>query len=344
LDAVAEQAQRLLALADSPQAIQAGVSDEDLRATALIDLGAAEMWSGQLDAADRHLGQALEEARRIGRRMLELQALADSAILGSVQSTAIGEQRAREAIELARAHGWEETAPFAASAYVALGTVALWRARLAEAEGWLDRAELVLPRFAEPTTAMMLYGAGAILEFARGRHEAAMTAQRAAESIQRGFATRHILASPAQARTLEVLVHIGETELVQRTLDDMDENVRATSAMRVVLATLRLARDDPEGAAPAPAPIFAGALPNDNPYWEIQALLLKARVDDALGDIGASSRALERALDLAEPTASCFPSCCTRRRRCSSASRDSAPPTPRSPCSRQVSRTFWAGT
>ncbi len=259
LDAVAEQAQRLLALADSPHALEAGIGDEGLRATALIDLGAAEMWSGQLEAAERHLGQALEEARRIGRPMLELQALADSAILGSVQSTPIGEQRAREAIELARAHGWEETAPFAASAYVALGTVALWRARLAEAEGWLDRAELVLPRFAEPTTAMMLYGARAILEFARGRHEAAMTAQRAAESIQRGFATRHILASPAQARTLEVLVHIGETELVQRALDDMDENVRATSAMRVVLATLRLVHEDPEGAAAALAPIFTGA-------------------------------------------------------------------------------------
>jgi LuxR family transcriptional regulator, maltose regulon positive regulatory protein len=128
-----------------------------------------------------------------------------------------------------------------------------------------------------------------------------MTAQRAAESIQREFATRHILASPAQARTLEVLVHMGETDLVQRALDDMDENVRATSAMRVVLATLRLAHEDPEGAAAALARIFAGASPIDNPRSEIQALVLKASAEDALGDAGASSRALERALDLAEP-------------------------------------------
>jgi LuxR family transcriptional regulator, maltose regulon positive regulatory protein len=298
LDAVAQHAQRLLALADSPHAIEVG--DEGLRATALIDLAAAEMWSGQLDAADRHLGQALEETRRIGRPMLELQALADAAILGSVGSTPIGEQRAREAIELARAHGWEETSPFAASAYVALGNVALWRARLAEAEEWLDRAELVLPRYPEPTTAMMLYGARAILEFARGRHEAAMTAERAAESIQRGFAARHALAPPAQARTLEIRVLSGETELVQRALDGMDENVRATGAMRVVLATLRLAREDPEGAVAALAPIFAGLAPIENAHWEIQALLLKASADDALGDTGASSRALERALDLAE--------------------------------------------
>jgi LuxR family maltose regulon positive regulatory protein len=301
LDAVAEHAQRLLTLADSPRVIEAGGGDEGLRATALIDLGAAEMWSGELEAADRHLGQALEETRRIGRPMLELQALADAAILGSVQSAAIGEQRGREAIELARAHGWEETSPFAASAYVALGTVALWRARLTDAEGWLDRAELVLPRFAEPTTAMAAHGARAILEFARGRHEAAMTAQRAAERIQREFATRHILASPAQARTLEVLVHTGETDLVQRALADMDENLRSTSAMRVVLATLRLAHDDPEGAAAALAPIFAGASPIDDPHWEIEALLLNAIAEDAFGDTAATSRAVERALDLAEP-------------------------------------------
>jgi LuxR family transcriptional regulator, maltose regulon positive regulatory protein len=299
LDAAAEHARRLLALADSPYAIEVG--DEGLRATALIDLAAAEMWSGQLKAADRHLGQALDETRRIGRPMLELQALADSAILGSVQCTPIGEQRAREAIELARAHGWEETTPFAASAYVALGTVALWRGRLAETEEWLDRAELVLPRYPEPTTAMVLYGAWAILEFARGRHEAAMTAQRAAESIERGFATRHILASPAHARTLEILVLMGETELVQRALAEIDAGVRAQAEMRVVLAELRLAQEDLEGAAAALAPIFAGASPVENARWEIQALLLKASVDDALGDAGASSRALERALDLAEP-------------------------------------------
>jgi LuxR family maltose regulon positive regulatory protein len=301
LVAVVEQAQRLLELADGPGAIEAGVGEEGLRATALIDLGAAEMWSGQLDVAERHLEQGLQEARRVGQPMHELQALSHSAILSLVHSRAIGEQRAREAIDLARAHGWEETAPSAATADVVLGSVTLWRGQLAEAEGWLDRAELVLRRFAQPTTAMMLYVNRAMLESARGRHEAAMTATRAAENIQQEFATRHILATTAKARTLEVLVHIGETELVERALDDMDEEVRATGGMRAVQATLRLAQDDPEGAAAALEPILDRASPIDNGRWEIQALLLKASVEDALGDTGASSRALERALELAEP-------------------------------------------
>jgi LuxR family maltose regulon positive regulatory protein len=300
LEAVAEGAQRLLELADSPGAIEAGGDDEALRATALIDLGAAQMWADQPEAAERYLEQGLEEARRIGRPMLELQALSHSAILGLVRSPAVGEQRAREAIELARAHGWEETASAAASA-VALGTVALWRGQLAEAERWLDLAELVLQRFAEPTTAMVLYAARIVLEFARGRYEAAMTAQRVVESIQRGFATRHYLATTAQARTLQVLVHAGETERVERVLDKLEEDVLATGEMRVVVATLRLAREDPEGAAAALAPIFAGAALIENPRSEIQAFLLEAVAEDALGDMGASSWALERALELAEP-------------------------------------------
>jgi LuxR family transcriptional regulator, maltose regulon positive regulatory protein len=301
LDAVAEEAQRLLELADSPHALEAGVGEEGLRASALIDLGAADMWAGQLEAAERHLEQGLEEARRIGRPMLELQARSHRAILSVVRADAIGEQRAREAVELARAHGWEETASAAASAYVALASATMWRGQLAEAEGWLDRAELVLGRFAEPTTALMIYAGRVGLEFARGRHEEAMSALRVVERIERGFATRHVIAMRAQARALEILVRMGETELVQRALDEMDEDVRATGAMRVVQATLRLAHDDPEGAAAALAPIFTGAVRIDNRRWEIQALLLKASAEDALGDTGASSRALERALELAEP-------------------------------------------
>src|SRR5262249_22946071 len=94
LDAVAEEAQRLLELADSPGAIEAEVGDERLRATALINLGAAELWTGQFETAERRLEQALEQARRIGQPWLELQALSHWAIVGLLRSPAIGERRA----------------------------------------------------------------------------------------------------------------------------------------------------------------------------------------------------------------------------------------------------------
>jgi hypothetical protein len=56
----------------------------------------------------------------------------------------------------------------------------------------------------------------------------------------------------------------------------MDDDLRATPEMRVILAELRLAQDDPAGAAAAVAPIVDGALDVRAPLFEIQALLLEA--------------------------------------------------------------------
>ncbi|HUA05815.1 MAG TPA: LuxR C-terminal-related transcriptional regulator [Solirubrobacteraceae bacterium] len=301
LEAVSEQAEQLLGLADSPHAIDARVGDEALRATALVSMGGAEMSAGQLEVAERHLEHGLAEARQIGRPSLEIQALSDLALLSLLRARATGEDQARQAIELARAHGWEETLSALATAYLTLGDAALWRGQFAEAERWLERAELVLRRFAQPTTAMMLYAIRFLLEFGRGRLGDARTAARAFDGIERRLATQHILQTRAQALKLRLLVRLGENEQVERALNDMDEHVRGNGEMRVVEAALQLAGNDPDGAAFSLAPIFTGASPIENPRWEIQAHVLKARVDDALGDIGSSSRALERALDLAEP-------------------------------------------
>jgi LuxR family maltose regulon positive regulatory protein len=64
---------------------------------------------------------------------------------------------------------------------------------------------------------------------------------------------------------------------------------------------LRLAHDDPEAAVDALTPILEDSTPVDASLWDIQALLLEAIARDALRDPGATARALERALDLAEP-------------------------------------------
>ena len=100
---------------------------------------------------------------------------------------------------------------------------------------------------------------------------------------------------------LRALIRLGETDRVEQSLDEMDDDLHATPEMRVILAELRLAQDDPSGAAAAVAPIVDGSLVVRAPLFEIQALLLEAIARDALHDSGAASRALERALDLAEP-------------------------------------------
>jgi LuxR family transcriptional regulator, maltose regulon positive regulatory protein len=75
--------------------------------------------------------------------------------------------------------------------------------------------------------------------------------------------------------------------------------------MRVSLAVLRLAQDDPRAAIAALAPVLDGSAPAHG-GWLRRAFLLDAIACDALGDPAAGGRALERALDLAEPTGALY--------------------------------------
>jgi LuxR family maltose regulon positive regulatory protein len=111
----------------------------------------------------------------------------------------------------------------------------------------------------------------------------------------------HMLATRMHAINLETLVRAGETERVERALAETDQEVRETSEMRVVLASLSLAQDDPEAAVEVLAPIRDDPTGVEASVWVIEARLLEAIAHDALRDRGAAARALERALDLAEP-------------------------------------------
>ena len=77
--------------------------------------------------------------------------------------------------------------------------------------------------------------------------------------------------------------------------------------MRTAIAALRLARHDPLGAAAALEPVVTGAVAASHRISAIEALLLEATARDALGDASAAERALERALDIAEPDGAVLP-------------------------------------
>jgi LuxR family maltose regulon positive regulatory protein len=290
--------QALLAPAATREAIELGLG-EDLPAVALIDLGIAEIWTGRLEQAERHLEHALAEARRIGRPLLELAALSHWALVGGLRVHKRGEKRAREAVELAGRHGWAQY-KHVAGAYLTLGYVSLWRGRLEEAETWLEQAEQALHPDGEPAAALMTYTARANLEFARGSYEEAMSALQAAERREPLLTSPSLVTTRARAYRLKMLAELGETDLVQRALTEMDKELLETPEMRTVLAALRLAQDDPEAATAALAPIVDSSAPIQDPRWAIHAHVLHARASDALRDPGATSRALERSLELAE--------------------------------------------
>jgi LuxR family maltose regulon positive regulatory protein len=212
-----------------------------------------------------------------------------------------------QAIELAGRHGWTEE-PVAGVAYLALGVAMVAQGRLEEAEESLERAERTVPAEVEPAAGMRLHYGRGMIELARGRYPEALAAIQTAERLGALLVTEHTLARRGKSHLLQALVRMGETRRVEHVLAEMDGAERDSGEIRVAVAALRLAQDNPEAAMIALAPVIDGSVPLTNAHlWEVQAFLLDAIARDALGDAGAARRALERALDLAEPEGLLYP-------------------------------------
>jgi LuxR family transcriptional regulator, maltose regulon positive regulatory protein len=303
LRAATEHARRLLALAEAPEPVQydvasaarAGLSDE-LRALTLVGLGDTETWTGRLDQAESHLEQAVALARRIGRPYLELIALVHQAEMELSRGFPRAAELSRQAIELAERHGWTDETNVG-SAYMTLGSALAWQGRLEEADSWLQRAERTVRRELEPTAAMGIQYARGQLELGRGRAADALAAGRAAERL----AGPHPLARPVRAWLIHAVVRLGDTERAEQVLAGLGDRDRDRGEIRIAAAALRLAQHNPHAAITALAPVVDGSARVGWQSWLVEAFLLAAIAWDELGNPAAAGRAVERALDLAEP-------------------------------------------
>jgi LuxR family maltose regulon positive regulatory protein len=206
----------------------------------------------------------------------------------------------RQAIELAERHGWTDESA-AGMAFVILGGALTGQGRLEEAEPWVQRAELTVRADAEPAVAVTVHSVRGLLELARGRDADALAGFRAAERLAGLLAAPHYLVPAARARQLQALVRLGEIERAEQALAELGEEDRDRGEVRIATAVLRLAQRDPGEATVALAPVLEGSAPVVAETWLVHSFLLEAIARDALGDPGAAERALERALDLAEP-------------------------------------------
>jgi LuxR family maltose regulon positive regulatory protein len=273
----------------------------------LIDLGIAELWTARFEEADRHLEDGIALARQLGRPYLEVTGLAYWAQLVSWRSFPLGAQRSMEAIELAGRHGWTEE-PVAGVAYLALGVAMVAQGRLEEAERSLERAERTVRAEVEPAAGMRLHYGRGMIELARGRYPEALAAIRTAERLATLLVTEHTLARRGASHRLQALVRMDETQRVEHVLAEMDAAERDSGEIRIAVAALRLAQDDPEAAIVVLAPVIEGSVPLTNAHlWVVQAFLLDAIARDAVGDAVAARRALERALDAAKPEGLLYP-------------------------------------
>jgi len=304
LQEVAGEARQLQAMAEARDAAQpmrgAGkAGGEELRALALISLGTTEFWVAGEDP-ERHLEMGVALARQIGRPFLEFTGLAYQTAAGLYRSFTRAAERGRQAIELARRHGWDDE-PAAGLACVILGAMLAWQMRPGEAGLWVQRAERVLRAETEPGAVLGMRYTRGVLELAHGRDADALAAFQAAERLAGRLAAPHMLLTPARAWLLHVLVRLGDVGRAEQALANLGERDREHGEIRIAAAVLRLAQDDPRAAMAAVAPVLDGSAPLVWSAWLVEAFLLEAIARDALGDPGAAGRALERALDLAEP-------------------------------------------
>ena len=301
LPAVADQAQRLQAMAEAPDAAQPGLGVE-LHALALVNLGITEYWGRRLAEAERHLEHGITLAQRIGRPYLEFLGLAHRTSIASVRSSpyALAEERARQTIELARRHGWTDE-PAVGIAYITLAAGGIWRRQLEEAANWVRRAERIFRAEAEPITAIAIRSGRALLELARGRDQEVLATFEAAERLSRLLDAPDWPLMRTRALRLHALVRLGETGRAERDIAEIGEQGRASGEIRMALAALRIAQDDPHAATVALAPVLSGAAPVAPATWLAHACTLEAIARDALGDPAAARDALRRALDIAMP-------------------------------------------
>jgi LuxR family maltose regulon positive regulatory protein len=296
---VAEQAQRLQAMADAPEAARPGLG-EDLRALALISLGSAEFWVARFEEAERHLADGVALARRIERPYLEFTGLVYAASLEFFRSFALAEEHSRRAAELAEQHGWADE-PAAGLASLNVAGILVWQGRPEEAEPWMQRAERTLMAEAEPADALTIHGIRGLLELARGRDADALAVFQAANLLAVRLAEPNLMVHGNRSFLVQTLARLGETERAEQVLAALADQDRDLGQMRISLAVLRLAQDDPQSAVAALAPVLDGSAAEPWPGWLVHAFLLEAIARDALGDEDAAASAVERALDLAEP-------------------------------------------
>ena len=286
-------------MAEVADAAQPGLG-ADLSALALISLGSTELWATASRDAERYLDRGIALARQGGRPYLEFTGLAYQAMHEFFHSFARAAERGRQAVELAERHGWTGD-PAAGIACMVVGLVLAWQGQPDEAEPWLQRAERTLTADTQPVAVLAIRYIRGTLELTRDHNAAALAALEAGEMLAWRVGGQHYFAARTRAMLVHSLVRLGLAERAGQFLAGLGEQDRDRGELRVAVAALALAQDDPQAALAVLAPVQQGSDPEDYwGFWRARADVLEAIARDALGDPDAAGAALERALDLSE--------------------------------------------
>ena len=125
----------------------------------------------------------------------------------------------------------------------------------------MQRAERTLRVEAEPAVGLLIRMIRGVLELARGQDADALAAFQAADRLAGRLAEPNLIVHGNRQFLVHALVRLGETERAGQALAVLGDQDRDLGHMRIGLAALRLAQDDPGAAAAALAPVLGGSAP-----------------------------------------------------------------------------------
>ncbi|HEV2259735.1 MAG TPA: AAA family ATPase, partial [Streptosporangiaceae bacterium] len=285
---------KLLASPVTGQSAEDIALGSDLRAVALLNLGAAEAWSLGLHDAERHLQEGADLAREIGRPYVEVSCLAELAFASKIHSFATTQRRCREAIALAERHGWGSEWVIA-PALVTLAGAMIWTGQFDEAERWLSRAVQARQADTGPDIRLLLHHTTGMLQAGRCRHQEALEEFSAAGYLQSQLAGSHALANQVTGWMLATRARLGRPGEARASLAALDDERAGSGEIRNACAVICLAEGDPPGALGAVQDVLDGKVPVIGYVTVVEAQLLAGLAHRELSDQRSASQAAERA-------------------------------------------------
>ena len=269
------------------------------RAVALSGLGKAELWTGELDAAEQHLQAGEAAALGAGLDEVRLDCLSRLALLQAIGGRLSLAVRTAEA---AIGSGGEHAgASVVAGALLALALVHYQRDDLATAGSFLQRAAEGAGTAPDRPLTAAIRMIGGRLRGAQADPVGALAELGAARQELAGWDPPRLLSR--WLATIEAELHLaaGDTESATALLGSFATGEPVAAPEAVALARLRLAEGDPAATVSTLSPFLDGTMPAADLDTRMRAWLLHALASHALDDVDQAAASLRHAVDLAQP-------------------------------------------
>ncbi len=273
-----------------------------LRSLVLTQLGIAELWTGDLDAAVADLERARAVAAEEGGHRTVLGATAYLALASLIRGEFTrAVRRADDALAVAELHGWARSEP-AGAALCVLAAVSIQRHQLDDAERLLAEAAVAL-RDTRDRPLRSVHALNRVLLLSdRGDKDAALALLQATREQLGDWPVLAPMRNFVTAQEGLLRAANGEAEAGRALLERAGRAIRGSVTVANATARLDLRDGKPAQARATLGPHLDDGACNGSPLPErAEAWLLDALAADALAEHDAAAQSLERALDLAEP-------------------------------------------